>query len=33
MHKKEFGQAYYKDLLKRVLRKLIFAFSEFYSIF
>jgi hypothetical protein len=33
MHKKEFGQAYCKDLLNRILWKLILYFSEFYSIY
>jgi hypothetical protein len=33
MHKMEFGQAYCKDLLKRILKKFISYFSEFYFVF
>jgi hypothetical protein len=33
MHKKEFGQAYCKDLLNRILKNFILHFSEFYTIF
>jgi hypothetical protein len=33
MHKKEFGQAYCKDILNRILWKFILYFSEFYSIY
>jgi hypothetical protein len=32
LHKKEFGQAYCKDLLKRILRTFISYFLEIYSI-
>jgi hypothetical protein len=32
MHKCRFGQAYYIDLLKRILNKFILHFSEFYFI-
>jgi hypothetical protein len=33
MDKKEFGQAYCKDLLKRIPKKIAFHFSKVYSIF
>jgi hypothetical protein len=33
MHKKEFGHAYGKDILNRILWKFILYFSEFYSIY
>jgi hypothetical protein len=33
MHEREFGQAYYKDLLKRIPKKFTFHFSKVYSIF
>jgi hypothetical protein len=33
MHKIEFGQAYYKDLLKSILWKFTLYFPEFYSIY
>jgi hypothetical protein len=32
MHKIEFDQAYCKDLPKRILKKFILHFYEFYSI-
>jgi hypothetical protein len=32
MHKMEFGQAYCKDLLNRILMKFILYFSKFYCI-
>jgi hypothetical protein len=31
MHNYGFGQAYYKDLLKRIRRKFILYFFEFYK--
>jgi hypothetical protein len=33
MHKMEFGQAYYRDLLMRILRKFILYFYDFYTIY
>jgi hypothetical protein len=33
MHKIEFGQAYCQYLAKRILKKFILYFSEFYSIY
>jgi hypothetical protein len=33
MLKREFGQAYGKDILKRIIYKFILYFSEFYFIF
>jgi hypothetical protein len=33
MHNMEFGQAYCKDLLKRILWRLILQFCDRYSIF
>jgi hypothetical protein len=32
-HKREFGQAYYQDLLARILQKFILYFSKFCCIF
>jgi hypothetical protein len=31
MHKMEFGQAYYQDLAKRIIRKLIFFIFYFLN--
>jgi hypothetical protein len=31
MHKNEFGQAHYKDILNWILWKFILHFSEFYT--
>jgi hypothetical protein len=33
MHKSIFGRAYCKGLLKRIIRKFIFSFYEFYANF